>query len=121
MSEQAFLDEKSVQVPTTRFIVRGKTFPVNGITSVSLYRSNPQRGGPIVLFLLALGCALKFRDHWGFVLAAVIFVALGLWWWITEPTWFSVRLVSASGESDAFKSKSEALIQRIVHALNEAI
>jgi hypothetical protein len=121
MPEQTFLDEESVQVTTTRFIVRGKTFPVNGITSVSLHRSNPQRGGPIILFLLAIGCGLNFRTHWGFILAAAIFAVFGLWWWVTEPIWFSVRLVTASGESDAFKSKSEALIQRIVHALNEAI
>jgi hypothetical protein len=49
MPEQTFLDEESVQVTPTRLIVRGKTFPVNGITSVSLYRSNP-RGEAARLF-----------------------------------------------------------------------
>lgn len=55
------------------------------------------------------------------IIGALIFLAIGIAWFILNKPKYSVVLSSASGEAEALTSKDSDFISRIVKALNEAI
>jgi hypothetical protein len=119
MLEQTFLNEGGMQVTNARFIAKGRTYPVNGITSVSLYEIKPRRGAVVACVVISL-IAFFQSSNFG-VMAGLLFLAFAIVGWFANPPTYSVRLMTASGESDAFTAKDRDQVQRIVQALNEAI
>lgn len=118
MAEQTFLNESGIQVTNARLITKGRTYVVSNITSVSLYEVKPNRVGVIVC--AGIGAIVLLQGGNG-VYAGLIFLALAIVSWFANPTTYSVRLVTASGESDAFTAKDRGQVERVVKALNEAI
>ena len=119
MPEQTFLNEGGIQVTNARFMTKGRTFAVNAITSVSLYEIKPPRAWIVVCVLISLGGFLQASGAGAAVgISFLAFAVIG--WFANKPT-YSVRLMTASGESDAFTAKDRGQVERIVHALNEAI
>lgn len=114
-AETVFLEESGVKVTNARFVVFGKTHALSGITSVSSYKISPSRKGPIVLILLGILSAAMIKGY------AIIFIALGIVWWIMQKNTYKVHMESASGSFDALDSKDEDFIDRVVNALNDAI
>jgi hypothetical protein len=121
MAEQTFFDEAGVTVTNARFIASGRTFAVNGITSVSLYNITPRRTGPIAFFVIAFLILIGGSGGSGSIIGALVLAGIGVLYWLSEPVRYSVRLMTASGESDAFTARDEFLIERIVRAVNDAI
>ncbi|MBA3353815.1 MAG: hypothetical protein H0U23_15580 [Blastocatellia bacterium] len=105
MPEQIFLDEDEIKVTNARFITKGRTYAVNGITSVSLYEVKPRRAGVIVCAIIAL---IALSQGYNGVLVGVIFIGLAVVGWFMNPQTYSVRLMTASGESDAFTTKDHS-------------
>jgi hypothetical protein len=116
MPEHVFLNEGGIQVTTARFIAKGRTYVVNGVTSVSLYEIKPPRAWIFVCVLISIGGFIY--GNAGVGIAFLVFAVVG--WFANTPT-YSVRLMTASGESDAFTAKDRSQVERVVHALNEAI
>jgi len=120
MPEQVFLNEGGVQVTNARFIAKGRTFAINGITSVTLYKKGPSLLGPILILFFAVAVFLHAPDNPKAGIASLVMIVIVIIYWIFDNT-YAVRLMTASGESDAFSSRKRDQIQRIVRALNEAI
>jgi Family of unknown function (DUF6232) len=120
MPEQTFLNESGIQVTNARFIAKGRTYAVNGITSVSLYENKPRRIVAIVCAGIA-GYAFLQGSSSGALIIGLIFLASAIADWFMNRQTYSVRLMTASGESDAFTAKDRSQVERIVQALNEAI
>ena len=118
MAEQTFLNENGVTVTNSRFLVPGQTYAMSGVTSVKSVRHNPSRKGPIICIVIGLLCLAGGKTT---IAGAILFLAIGVTWWILVKPKFSVLLHSASGEAEALTSKDEAFITRTVAALNEAI
>lgn len=119
MPEQIFLNEGGIQVTNARFITKGRTYAVNGITSVSLYEIRPPRGAIIACLVISLGAFFQRSTNGAMVgLLFLVFAVIG--WFANKPT-YSVRLMTASGESDAFTAQDRGQVERVVHAINEAI
>jgi ABC-type uncharacterized transport system permease subunit len=114
--EKVFFENGDVKVTSARFVTFGKTQALSGITAVSSHYVSPKRTGPIVLAVVGLLCL--FAEQY---ILALVLIALAVVWWIMQKTVYFVRLESASGTSDAFSSKDQDLIFKIVDALNEAI
>jgi len=112
--EQVFLNEGGVTVTNARFIVPSQTYAMSGITSVKSYEKTPSRKGPLTLIIIGFIVTL-------YKLGAIIFIILGVIWWIFQKIEYQVRLSTASGEATALKSKDADWIIRVVNALNEAI
>jgi predicted histidine transporter YuiF (NhaC family) len=122
MQEETFLNEAGVQVTNDRFVVPGQTYALSGVTSVAMHVRKPKRIGPILLFIIGFFCLMGgFSGSTGAFIAALVFIGLGILLWISNPTKYVVRLMTASGESDALPSKDAGLVKRIVEALNNAI
>jgi hypothetical protein len=113
--EKIFLDEKGVKVTNARFVTFAKTHALAGITSVSSYVIPPKRKGPIVVAILGV---ILFFVKW---YLGIVFIALGVAWWISQKRIYQVVLSSASGSEDALSDPDSEFINRVVNALNEAI
>ncbi len=118
MEEKDFFNSENVSVTNARFIVRGQTYAMSGITSVKSFQDDPSRAGPIIMGIVGL-LALVAGD--GGVVIGLIFIACAILWWISQKKKFSVLLNTASGETEALTSHDRRFISRVVDALNEAI
>ncbi len=121
MPEHVFFEDAGVKVTNTRFVAGGRTFAVSGITSVSLSKITPQRKGPIAVGVLSILLLLGSRGDTSILVVGLVLLAAAVVYWFVDSSRYSVRLMTASGESDAFSAKDELLVGRVVDALNEAI
>ena len=119
MEEQTFLSERGVTITNTRLIVPGETYAMSGVTSVTTLKHKPSRWGPGVL--IGLGVMALFGASASAITTAVVFLAMGVGWWLLQKPTYSVVLKTASGETEALSSKDEAFIARVVNAVNESI
>lgn len=115
--ETMFMQNETVIVTNTRFIVPGQTYAMAGVTSVRFERIEPKRGLPVVLILI--GFLLLFSPEARFIGVALLLI--GVPWVFLLKSTFAVGLQSASGESRAITSKDSQFISSIVSALNQAI
>lgn len=94
MEEAVFFDVNRVLVSNARFIVEGKTYSMNAVTSVRTARERPARSGPLAVLAIGLFCVLT-GDANGIMLG-VFALALGvLWWFKQKPTWRVLLTTSA--------------------------
>ncbi len=121
MPEHVFFQGAGVTVTNTRFVAGGRTFAVSGITSVSLSKIAPQRKGPIAAGVLSILLLLGSHGDTTILIVGFILLAAAVGYWFADSPRYSVRLMTASGESDAFSAKEEGLVRSVVNALNEAI
>jgi len=127
--ERVFLNEGGMTVSAARVILGGTTYSTANITSVSK-RVNPAKTGcAVALIIFGVICVLSAFAGFGesasaglggLVVAGLILAGGILWHRSLKPD-FIVVFASASGESKALTSKDEALIDRVVAAVNEAI
>ncbi len=94
---------------------------MSAITSVRFWQIAPQRALPKILFVVAAFCLLGGGGDPRGIIVALSFGGVGAALWFTLPYTYSVRIITASGESDAFVAKHDILVERIVRALNDAI
>jgi len=125
MNEQTFLNAEDIVVTNARFVVSGKTYAMNGVTSVRFGQKDPRRWGPILLFLYGGVNLLPGLLHSEFMFvavpAALLFMGPAIFWWTRQKPVYSVVLTTAAGEAQALSSKDESLVRRVVDALNSAI
>jgi len=117
-SERTFFSDAGITITQARIVVPGQTYAMSGVTSVATYRKDPSRTGPIVLGILGV---LSLIGGAKTILGALIFLGLAVAWWMALKPTFIVKLTSAAGEREAFTSKDESLVDRLVSAINEAI
>jgi len=133
LAEQTFFESGGITVTQARFVVRGQTYAMQGVTSVrrQVEVEEPSKGCSIALIafgaLSVLAGFIAFSESVGagFVtlLVGVAIVFGGIKWFQSKKatTTYIVTLNSASGESRALESEDQAFIDQIVTALNNAI
>ena len=121
MAEKVFLDENSVKVTNSRFVVPSQTYAMSGITSVKAVIVTPKRTVEIVLFLLGLIMVIFSGGNFGSVFGGVLFMAGGVVLWILRKAKHIVKLSTSSGEAEALGSTDGNFILKVVKAVNDAI
>ena len=122
--EKKFFEDQRVLITNARCVMEGKTFAMNGITSVAAYTEIPSRKGPIILIILGvigLFGSLSSRDAAAGVIGSVLAIGLGILWYKTIKDIYHVIIHSASGEARPIHDYNSQYIVDIVQALNEAI
>jgi len=119
MEEKTFFNEGGVTVTNSRFVVPGQTHAMSGITSVSKWITKPSMKLPIIL--IVLGIIPLFFGSIFWIVVGIALIAAGVYLLIKNKPVYSVRLSSASGESNAIDSKDDKYIDKIVQAINDAI
>lgn len=122
MDEQVLLEESGVTVTRARLVAAGRSYDLNGVTSVDCKKRFPNRVWPILFMVAGLFIFLQtvFRDAPGVITGfGIILLA---WWWLRriEPT-FYVVLKTDAGDTKAMQSDDERWTNRVVTALRAAI
>ena len=89
------LDEQNVKVTSARFLVKGQTYAMSGITSVRTHVDRPSKLGPLVT--IALGAVGLFNGPTTFLLGLLV-IAEGVFWFRAIRPRYTVVLTSAAGE-----------------------
>lgn len=122
MEEETFFNDGGLTVTNSRFIVPGQTYTMSGVTSIRAEQYTPSRKWPmIVMGFGVVGLFSAVDEGIGAGLFGLAIIAIGVAWWRSKKTIYTVVLSSASGESDAFSSADEEFIDGVVSALNDAI
>jgi Family of unknown function (DUF6232) len=116
MEEKFFFNSSNVSVSNARFMVRGQTYAMNGVTSVKQTVAHPSRVGPIVLGLISLLVAFV-----GSLVFGILGLILAVVWWINQKSIWYVILSSSSGETRALSSSDRGHIDGVIEALNQSI
>jgi len=112
-----YSDNKGVRITNTRAIFGNKTYVMTNISSISIGKKPPNWIPGIIVLLFGLICLLIEPIR----IAGLIFLIVGgVILYFTKGE-YSVRITSASGETDAFTHTDKIYIQNIVTAINEAI
>jgi hypothetical protein len=131
--EAVILSEGGITVTKTRFMVRGQTYALANITSVSAATIPPRRGGVIALLLLGGLLSLigfgTMSDRGpesrlaGIILLilGLILAGVGLFVFKVQKDSYAVVLNTAGSEMRTSISRDGDFILRVVAALNEAI
>lgn len=127
--EHVFLNDQGVFVSNSRLVISGTTYSLANITSVRKGRTPPSQGCALLLIGLAavivVGSLLLFGEDLGSGLVLLLvgcgLGALGVFWYRSLKPTFHVVTASSSGESQALSSQDEELVDKVVHALSEAI
>lgn len=122
-TESKVFENGEVLVTTTRFVVNGQTYAMNGVTSVKSYKKDPSRVLPVIIGIA--GLITLFSGFASGSTAASIFglviLAGAYFLWKSQKPEYSVRLATASGEASALNSNDNVYINQVVEALNNAI
>lgn len=118
MSEQTFFQNGGVTVTTSRFIVPGQMYTMNGVTSIRSIVIPPSRRGPIILAVIGFFCLLAGKSA---ILVGLLMIGGAIFWWTRQKSDFTVVLNSASGEARALTSTDGTFIDRVVDALHQAV
>ncbi len=116
-NEKVYLEEGSVTVTKTRFIVPAQTYTMSGITSVKAAVDQPLKWPAI---LGGIGVLMMFIGKAGAIILGLLLIAGAILWYI-KGTKHIIVLSSASGEVKAISSYNLGFIGRVIAALNEAI
>lgn len=134
-----FVDPTStVRITTSRAIFGATTYALRNLTSVSARSELANRSGPnnlmglgVLLIVFAvvsgLGCgsaagiASGIGAFFFFAFVGGTMSVIGYIWNQSILDYYSVRIASAGGEHDVHRSSDKHSIDRIVHAINEAM
>jgi len=115
--EKTFFQYEDVTVTNSRFMVGSQTFAMSNITSVKASQQNPKRLWPIALIVVGVLALAAGANIW----VVGLLGGSGVAWLFMQYTVYHVMLTTAGGETSALSSKQREYIEKVVHALNEAI
>lgn len=126
-SETTFFSEQGIQVTSTRFVVYGQMYPVNGITAVSPFTIPAQRAGLIIgaclcglvavfglISLISDGSAASFL-----IFAAITAVLIAIA--VRRKDNHGIVISTAGGQVRALASEDVALVHRVLSGLHQAV
>ena len=118
MAEQTFFQNGGITVTTSRFIVPGQMYTMNGVTSIRSITMPPSRKGPIILAVIGFFCLMAGKSA---SLLGLLMLGGAIFWWTRQKPEYTVLLNSASGEARALTSTDGTLITGVVGALHDAV
>jgi len=122
--EITILEEESVKITNLRVIIGTKTYAMANVASVSMGKNDSKGILPLIVVAGILSALIGFidlKENMQCLTLGVLMVIGGVLGIATSKTKYSVRIGSASGESNILESHDKATIKRVVNAMNEAI
>jgi hypothetical protein len=127
MTEEKVIYEKSdVKITNLRAIFGEKTYAISSITSVTRKeKTNLSAFLPVAIIVIGIAfISLAFFNaviNWAIILYGIFMVVGGYFLALLLNTEYSVQIDSASGQTQAYTSKSIAKVTEIVQAINQAM
>ena len=127
MTEEKVIYEKSdIKITNLRAIFGDKTYTISNITAVTRkQKTNLSAFLPVAIIVVGIAfISLAFFNdviNWATILYGIFMVVGGYFLALLLNTEYSVQIGSASGEIQAYTSKSIAKVTEIVQAINQAM
>lgn len=121
MEEKVFFEHGGVKVTNARFMVDGKMFAMNNVTSVGSTQKKPSRLGGILVLVIGLAMMSAGVNNATSMGLGLLFAAAAAYYLYQQKTAYSIVLSTAGGETAALTTDEKAYLDRVVAALNEAI
>ena len=128
--EHVFLSEDNLYVSNTKVILHGTTYATANLTSVQKRFTPASKGCATLLVvigalmtLVSLGTVFS-KDAGTGIMMLLIFGGIfagGLAWLRSLKPTYHVVLASSSGEREGMSSKDNALVDRVIQAITDAI
>ncbi len=123
--EKVIYEQGNIKITNMRAIFGDKTYAISNITSVTKKeKTNLFAFLPVGIIVFGLAFMIfAFFNHvnWAMILFGVFMVVGGYFVAMLLKTEYFVQIGSASGEEQAYKSKSIAKVTEIVKAVNQAM
>lgn len=113
--EKTFFHQGGVRVTSARFINGGQTYAMSNVTSVKALIEKPQRGGGILIALVALGMSIAAP------IVGIPALGLTLFYLYKQKPKYHVMLKTSGGEASALSTDHEEYVDDVVEAVNQAI
>ena len=118
-----YSDDEGVRITGTRAIFNNTTYSMANISSIRTNEVPPKRGGAI--FTIILGIILLVIGASGdlsvLTVIGIIVLLIGILWVWKASGEYHLMITSTSGEVSALKSTNKDYINKVTHAMNEAI
>jgi len=121
MDEKTFFSSGDVTVTSARFMAKGQTYAMSGVTPVKLFQQDPSRKGPIILEIIGLLVMMGGGGAVGCVVFGLLLIGGAVALLMKQKPEFSVLLSTASGKVRALASSDGDFIPKVVSALNDAV
>lgn len=89
MAEQTFYENGGVTVTTSRFIVPGQMYTMNGVTSIRSISIHPSRKGPIIVAVIGFLCLMAGDSA---LLLGLLMIGGAIFWWTRQKPDVTVQL-----------------------------
>lgn len=123
--EKVIYEQGNIKITNMRAIFGDKTYAISNITSVTKKeKTNLFAFLPVGIIVFGLAFMIfAFFNHvnWAMILFGVFMVVGGYFVAMLLKTEYFVQIGSASGEEQAYKSKSIAKVTEIVKAVSQAM
>jgi hypothetical protein len=124
--EKVIYEQGNIKITNMRAIFGDKTYAISNITSVTKKeKTNLSAFLPVAIIVLGIAfISFAFFDeviNWTAIGFGVLMVVGGYFVAMLLKTEYFVQIGSASGEEQAYKSKSIVKVTDIVRAINQAI
>jgi|WetSurMetagenome_2_1015567.scaffolds.fasta_scaffold81547_2 hypothetical protein len=124
-NEKKFYEKDGILITSSRCVLRGKTYPIANISSVSGVKLKPQRKSQYYLLILYLFIALIIggvsQNSLVMITAFLIAIGLGIWGIMLKRVKYAVRINTAGQDTDGLVHQDETKIDEVINAINEAI
>ncbi len=118
MDENILFSNADIKVSLEHLDVHGKIYPVSDIHFVESRLVEPKRIAALIL--LFTGLALLLDEGSLFALGG-FFILLGIVFWVSGGSKFSVVIHTASGEHRVITSSDRLFTEKVINALNTAM
>jgi hypothetical protein len=127
VNEVTYFADQGIQVTSTRFVVFGQMYPVNGITSVAPFTISAKRGWLIFWacfwalgVLGGLGTLFSRGEPGGFLFCGFI-TGLIVWRIIVRKDIHGIMIATAGGQIRALSTPNLPLVHAVMSALHQAV
>jgi hypothetical protein len=118
METQIHFIQDGVRVTNTVLTVNGQTYDLNKITSVHVKGIEPKRWSSMLC--IALGLVLLINESGLFVIGGIL-TTLGVVTGVLASQTYAVVLTMEGGEKEVLVSFDSEYIQKVIHALDNAM
>ena len=116
--ETIFFDEVGVKVCKHSILIKGKTYPVTSISSVSFREIQPRYW--LSYIALTAGIVLLLEEGSLFVVGGILSI-FAIVSGLTAKTRYAVVIKTANAEKQLIASENAACIRQIIHAIDAAM
>lgn len=118
MDENILFNHADIKISQQQLNVHGKIYPVSDIQFVESRLVEPKRIAALILFFT--GVALLLDEGSLFALGGFC-VLLGVVFWVSGGTKYSVLIHTAAGEHRVVTSNDRLFTEKVIHALDTAM